>query len=120
MAEPQAGWRRGKRQTVRLACSCGKNLADVRLAMGAPPDEVYESPSPVEYDAHMWPFPRPGVRLGVHEHARETWGSHRFTFRLDCRRCGQTHEVRSNRIDAAWREYARPGQTITLILGRDL
>jgi hypothetical protein len=105
---------------VRLACPCGRSLADVRLATGTPPDEVYESSVTARtYDEHVWPFPRPGVGWDVHEHGRETWASHRFTFRLSCR-CGRTHEVRSNRIDAAWQEYAREGRNVSLILGRDL
>ena len=98
---------------VRLACPCGRNLADVRLTavrpeLPAPPGHVT-----MRLPERPWPFARPGVRQGEHHH-----GSDRFTFRWDCR-CGRTWEVRYDRIEAIWREYAQVGHVIRLTLGRD-
>jgi hypothetical protein len=119
----RGGWERPRQQTVRLACGgCGHNLADVRLIFGGlspraeaalPPDTMaalhtfHPEPEPV------FPIPRPGVRQAEHHH-----GGGRYTFRWDCR-CGKTWELRSDRIDAIWRQHARPGRTARLILGHD-
>ena len=112
MAKPKY-WTDNRRQTVRLACPCGRNLADVEW-VGNPPAGVVVPESPRLWPEHLWPYPRPGVRQAEHDH-----GGGRFTFRWDCR-CGRTWEVHSDRTDAAWREHARTGRIIRLILGHDV
>jgi hypothetical protein len=123
---------RSKQKTVRLACPCGRNLADVRLLVGEPRG-VIEDP-PLSYPEHVWPFPRPGVRQREHQHSEVipfAWDVGRphppqrgrrrsvFTFAWDCR-CGRSHEARRDRIDAVWREHARIGRTVRLTLGTDV
>jgi hypothetical protein len=108
---------------VRLACGeCDHNLADLRLIFGglSPRAEAALGPAAVAalrafhpQPEDVFPIPRPGVAQAEHHH-----GGGRFTFRWDCR-CGQTWELRSDRIGAAWRQHARPGRTVRLILGRD-
>lgn len=120
MTEPPRGpLARSKQQTVRLACPCGRNLADVRLIIKEPqgilpgPDgSAYEEP--MVWTDRVFAFPRPGVRQSEHAH-----GGGSFTFRWYCR-CGRTWEVRRERIDAIWREHKRIGRVIRLILGHDV
>jgi hypothetical protein len=94
---------------VRLACPCGRNLADIRLTVSDPPADVC-----FERDKHLWAFPRPGVRHSEYGH-----GGGGFTFRWECR-CGRTHEARSDRIEMAWRENAQGGRVVRVILGHDV
>ena len=96
---------------VRLACPCGRNLADVRLSCEQPWGEPFES-MPHPEPEPVFPVPRPGVRQAEHHHG----GGH-FTFRWDCR-CGRTWEARRDRLEAIWREHATSG-TVRLILGHD-
>jgi hypothetical protein len=119
----RAPWERPRRQTVRLACPCGRNLADIRLlfrglspraaaALGpdtvAAMDAFHPGPDPVTA------VPRPGVRQSEHHH-----GGGRSTVRWDCR-CGKTHEVRSDRLPAIFEKHARVGRITRLTLGRDV
>lgn len=112
MTEPRAPSSRSKRQTVRLACPCGRNLADLRLTGNAPRGLVHEGP--MLWPERVWPFPRPGVRQVEHSH-----GKGQYTYRWDCR-CGRTWEARRDRIDAIWREHAEIGRVIRLTFGLDV
>jgi hypothetical protein len=112
---PRGPFRQSKRQIVRLACLCGRNLADIRLTLGEPPGELRDDDG-----CEVWPeervfcFPRPGVRHA--EHPRDGGG---YTFRWDCR-CGRTWQFRDDRIKAIWQEHAAIGQITRLMLGFDV
>jgi hypothetical protein len=91
--------RRRHGKTVRLACPCGRNLADVLPVAG-----------------HMWASPRPGIRQA--EHGAPGGLSGPFTYRWDCR-CGRTWEIRGDRLEPIWRDHAGTG-IVRLVLGHDV
>jgi hypothetical protein len=91
----------GPQQTVRLACPCGRNLADLRLFLSPPGGTVGAD--------IVVPVARPGVRQR----------GEALSFAWDCR-CDRSWEARQDRLSAAWIEHSKPGRIIRLIFGTDL
>jgi hypothetical protein len=96
---------------VRLACPCGRNLADVRLVAGEPRGEVFEGP--MLWPEHVWPVPRPGVRQREHQQGGV------ISFAWQCR-CGRSWQARRDRLTAVWEKHSRIGRITRLTLGSDV
>jgi hypothetical protein len=115
VTEPPRPPRLPRGQIVRLACRCGRNLADVRPIFGQAPEGADPAIWDEQEHERVFPVPRPGVRQS--DYAHRGGGPH--TFRWDCR-CGRTWQVRGERIEAIWREHAESGRVVRLTLGQDV
>lgn len=110
---------------LRLCCSCGRNLADVK----------HSDYDPAWTGDGLAVTPRPNVRQGdyrpwPHHDKDADWHLRTYTWRC---RCGQAWERRHERIRDAWdtaagvlpeyrRQNAAPTgrRVVTLILGQDV
>jgi hypothetical protein len=107
---------------LRLACQCGRNLADVRLTglrAGSEPE-----PGWIVWQEHLLVAPRPGVRQREHRRrvttlARRWPDEQQITYAWDCR-CGRRWECREERIAVAWRAADDTRGIIRLTLGSDV
>lgn len=111
---------------LRLACECGRNLADVKLTgMWNPPLDPFElsrAQAEVLFQHRLLVTARPGVRQAAYHRERKlvhaAWPEGQpSTYAWDCR-CGKHLELREERIAAMWRA-AEPGRLTRFTVGRD-
>ncbi len=123
-----------KHLVLRVRCTCGRNLADVRLDDGNPDwtrDKLLVTPRPnvAQDDYRPWHAANGGGRIGDPARAAMTpgrvegvdWDWHDRTYTWHCR-CGQTHTRRHERLSEVWtkHEYGYDTPYQLVVIGVDL
>jgi hypothetical protein len=116
---------------LRIACRCGRNLADVTMPRSNPDFTrdgllVTQRPNVNQSDYRPWHEAYRGGLIGSPGRSAATPGRveghdfdwHDRTYAWRCR-CGETWELRHDRISQAWNEHTATG-LVRLLLGIDL